>query len=139
MRRSTSNPKDPKKPAAGAPRDAAVQQTRASNDAMLADTYVAPETEQDFGGEPGDQLDNFEARLNGEAPVSRAPPSNKPAGGLQRPPAHQAQNAPRAPPMRRQVDVPKSGNKGIAKSDEERANATERQSDIDAVASLPDY
>jgi len=124
------------RPAAGAPANAvgARRQTEGTKggDPMLGDTY----TESDVlnAGEAGNELDDFEARLNGQHVPQRHQPQQQ---GRPAPAAKASNAAPvrKAPPMRPTAAPGKAKGAGGALTEEEQ----ERRDDMQCVADLPDY
>lgn len=128
------------KPAAGAPANAALARrpaAGASNDAMLSDTYV--NDNDDMGTDNvNDELDDFEARLNGVVRSGATNNSNnKPAAKRSAAVGQAAAPQPkRAPPPMRPTHAPVGTGRGGPGLTEEEL---ERREEVREVADLPDY
>jgi hypothetical protein len=100
---------------------------------MLSDTYDNSEDLANAFGE----IDEFEARLNGEQPTrARDPNAAKPTNAA----AAARLEKPKGPPPVRQANPANAPGKGkVGPSEEEEETKTARKQDIDDVANLPDY
>jgi hypothetical protein len=122
-------------PAAGAPANAAVarrQTEGAKGDAMLSDTY----TESDVldARAAGGELDDFEARLNGQHVPQRQ--AQQGGGAAVRRNAAPARANAKAPPPMRPTAAPVKARGGASALTEEEQ---EKRDDMQCVADLPDY
>ena len=144
MKRAMANPG---RPAAGAPANAALarrpvpEPANNKGDAMLSETYV---DNDDLNKNVGDELDDFEARLNGDQ-RSRAPVAANNAGAKPAAARGAVQQGRAGPPPMGSKAVPARAPGGGARAkpstggDDDDDSITDRKRDIEDVASLPDY